>query len=45
MANLLGVLGFIVYIAVVIAVAAGVTWLVVKLSPPKHQPPADSSTT
>jgi hypothetical protein len=45
MSNVLGVLGFLVYIAVVIAVAAGVTWLVVKLSPPKNQPPADSSPT
>jgi hypothetical protein len=44
-ANLLGVLAFIVFIAVVIAAAAGVTWLVVKLSPPKNQPPADSSST
>jgi hypothetical protein len=42
-ANVLGVLGFIVYIAVVVAVAAGVTWLVVKLSPPKHKPPASES--
>ena len=43
MANLLGVLGFIVYIAVVIAVAAGVTWLVVKLSPPKKPAPTSDS--
>jgi hypothetical protein len=42
-ANVLGVLGFLVYIAVVVAVAAGVTWLVVKLSPPKNQPPASES--
>jgi hypothetical protein len=43
MSNVLGVLGFLVYIAVVIAVAAGVTWLVVKLSPPKNRPPASES--
>jgi hypothetical protein len=42
-ANVLGVLGFIVFIAIVVAVAAGVTWLVVKLSPPKSQPPASDS--
>jgi hypothetical protein len=44
-ANLLGVLAFIVFIAVVIAAAAGVTWLVVKLSPPKNTAPTDSSST
>jgi hypothetical protein len=42
-ANVLGVLAFIVFIALVIATAASVTWLVVKLSPPKHKAPADSS--
>jgi hypothetical protein len=44
MANVLGLLAFIVFIAAVIGVAAGVTWLVVKLSPPKRaqQPPAES---
>jgi hypothetical protein len=39
MANILGVLGFIVFIAVVVAAAAGVTWIVVKLSPPKNPAP------
>jgi hypothetical protein len=43
MSNVLGVLGFIVFIAVVVAVAASVTWLVVKLSPPKNQPPASDT--
>jgi hypothetical protein len=42
-ANFLGVLGFIVYIAVIVAAAAGVTWLVVKLSPPKHTAPTSDS--
>jgi hypothetical protein len=43
MANVLGVLLFVVFIAAVISVAAGVTWLVVKLSPPKNpEPPAPS---
>ena len=43
MADVLGVLAFIVFIALVIATAAGVTWIVVKLSPPKSggsTPPA-----
>ena len=43
MANVLGVLGFLVYIAVVVAAAAGVTWLVVKLSPPKNPAPTNDS--
>jgi hypothetical protein len=43
MANVLGVLAFIVFIALVIATAAGVTWLVVKLSPPKKQPPPETT--
>ena len=41
--NFLGVLAFLVFIAVVIGAAAGITWVVVKLSPPKHpEPPAQS---
>ena len=40
MSNVLGVLAFLVFIAVVIGAAAGITWVVVKLSPPKQQPPA-----
>ena len=40
MSNVLGVLAFVVFIAVVIGAAAGITWVVVKLSPPKQQPPA-----
>ena len=43
MANVLGVLGFLVYIAVVVAAAAGVTWLVVKLSPPKKPAPTSDA--
>jgi hypothetical protein len=35
MDNVLGVLAFLVFIAVVVGVAAGITWLVVRLSPPK----------
>ncbi|MFL5952539.1 MAG: hypothetical protein ACJ76I_00325 [Gaiellaceae bacterium] len=33
MADVLGVLGIIVFIACVIALAAGVTWIVVRVSP------------
>ena len=40
MSNVLGVLAFVVFIAAVIGAAAGLTWVVVKLSPPKQQPPA-----
>jgi hypothetical protein len=35
MASALGLLVFVVYIALVIGVAAGVTWVVVRLSPTK----------
>jgi hypothetical protein len=35
MQSALGLLGFLVYIAVIVAAAAGVTWLVVRLSPAK----------
>jgi hypothetical protein len=37
--NVLGLLAFIVYLALVIGFAAGVTWLVVKLSPAKKPEP------
>jgi hypothetical protein len=43
MQSALGLLGFVVYIAVIITVAAGVTWAVVKISPakkPNDPPPA-----
>jgi hypothetical protein len=35
MQSALGLLAFVVYIAVIVAVAAGVTWLVVRLTPAK----------
>ncbi len=45
MENVLGVLLFIVYIVAVIALAASVTWVVVKLSPAKKpKPDAEPST-
>ena len=37
MEEVLGLLGLLVYIVVIIALAAGVTWIVVKLSPSKSQ--------
>jgi len=42
-ANVLGLVGFVAFIAGVIGIAAGVTWLVVKVSPSpgskqKHSP-------
>jgi hypothetical protein len=33
MANVLGLIGFAVFIVATVALAAGVTWLVVRLSP------------
>jgi hypothetical protein len=46
MQTALGLILFVVYILAVIGVAAGVTWLVVRLTPkskPKPQTPAESS--
>jgi hypothetical protein len=40
MADVLGVLAFMVFIACVIATAAAITWLVVRLSPPKSGSPS-----
>jgi hypothetical protein len=41
MSNVLGILGFVVYMAVIVGVAAGVTMLVVRFSPSK-KPKTDS---
>ena len=38
MLDALGLLGFLLYIACVIALAAGVTWVVVRYSPSKTPP-------
>jgi uncharacterized BrkB/YihY/UPF0761 family membrane protein len=43
MSDVLGLIVFVVFICCVIAVAAGITWVVVKISPsrkPKEEPPA-----
>ena len=37
MDTVLGLLGLAVYIVVIIGIACGITWLVVKLSPSKSQ--------
>ena len=37
MDTVLGLLGLLVYIVAIVSIAAGVTWLVVKLSPSKSQ--------
>jgi hypothetical protein len=39
MKDVLGLLAFVLYCAVVVGVAAGVTWIVVKLSPAKKPKP------
>ncbi len=41
MSNVLGLIGFVVYMAVIVGVAAGITMLVVRLSPAK-KPKTDS---
>ena len=42
MQNILGLVAFVAYIAAVIALAAGVTWLVVRLTPAKKKPDTPS---
>ena len=37
MATVLGLIGLVVFIVCVIALAAGITWLVVKISPKKEK--------
>jgi hypothetical protein len=41
MSNVLGLIGFVVYMAVIVGAAAGITMLVVRFSPAK-KPKADS---
>ena len=43
METVLGVLGLIFYVVAVISLAAGVTWLVVRLFPTKEQKKADAA--
>jgi hypothetical protein len=44
MLNVLGLIGFAIFIVCVIAVAAGITWVVVRLSPGKKPAPAPPKT-
>ena len=37
METVLGLIGLVIYIVTIISLAAGVTWIVVKLSPSKSQ--------
>ena len=43
MENVLGVLGLILYVVAVVSIAAGVTWLVVKLFPTQEKKKADAT--
>ena len=38
MANVLGLLAFVAYVALIVGFAAAVTWLVVRLTPPQRKP-------
>ncbi len=38
MSNVLGLIGFVLYVASIIGVAAGVTWIVVKWTPRQKKP-------
>ena len=38
MSSVLGLIGFVLYVASIIGVAAGVTWIVVKWTPSKKKP-------
>jgi hypothetical protein len=40
MGAVLGLLAFALFIVAIIAAAAGITWLVVRLSPPQRKPDA-----
>jgi hypothetical protein len=43
MGTVLGLFGLVFYIVLIVGLAAGVTWLVVKLSPSKSQKQADAA--
>jgi F0F1-type ATP synthase assembly protein I len=43
MDTVLGLIGLVLYILLILGLAAGVTWLVVKLSPSKSQKQADAA--
>jgi H+/Cl- antiporter ClcA len=37
MANVLGLLAFVAYVILIVGLAAGITWLVVRLTPPQKK--------
>ena len=37
MSNVLGLIGFVAYVVSIVGVAAGVTWIVVRLTPPPEE--------
>ncbi len=43
MSNVLGLIEFVVYVLAIVGTAAGVTWVVVRLTP-KRKPKPDAST-
>ena len=43
MANLLGLLGFALYVVLIVGFAALITWFVVRLTPPQGKKPNDSA--
>ncbi len=45
MDTVLGLIGMAIYMVIVIGLAAGITWLVVKLSPSKSQKQLDAKKT
>ncbi|MCP9487341.1 MAG: hypothetical protein MSC30_15950 [Gaiellaceae bacterium MAG52_C11] len=45
METVLGLIGMAIYMVIVIGLAAGITWLVVKLSPSKSQKQLDAKKT
>ena len=45
MDTVLGLIGMAIYMVVVVGLAAGITWLVVKLSPSKSQKQLDATKT
>jgi hypothetical protein len=43
MATVLGLLGFVVYIVLIVGFAALITWFVVRLTPPQQKKPGGSA--
>ena len=38
MATILGLLAFVAYVALIVGLAAAITWLVVRMTPPQKKP-------